>query len=106
MTVGTDLWNRPFARKELLPVTIQTGCMFGKFSYIKKRHIALPNLLPVFGGKLVTRGTSECLFVDVCGMREARVITHWLDTAGLRTALRLSRRDGQSNSDYKKCSQA
>jgi hypothetical protein len=54
MAVGTDLWNWSLAREELLPVTIQASCVFGKFSYIGKRCVALPNFLPVFRGKLVT----------------------------------------------------
>jgi len=54
MTVGTDLRNRSSARKELLTVTIQTGCMFGKFGYIGKSSVALSNFLPILRGKLVT----------------------------------------------------
>ena len=54
MTVRTDPWRRPLARKELLPVTIQARRMFGKLGDIRKRFVAFTNLLPVFTGKLVT----------------------------------------------------
>ena len=54
MAVGTNPGNWSFARKELLPVTIQAGCMFGKFCHIRKCCVALADVLPVFGWKLVT----------------------------------------------------
>jgi hypothetical protein len=53
MAVGTDLWNWSLAREELLSMAIQASCMFGKFSYICKRCVALSNFLPVFCGELV-----------------------------------------------------
>jgi len=65
MTVGTDLRSWSFAREELLPVTIQTRCMFGKLGHIRERRIAFANFLPVFGGKLVTRVTREFFFANV-----------------------------------------
>jgi hypothetical protein len=53
MAIRADLWNRPLACEELPAMTIEAGCMFRKFSYIRKRGVALSNFLPVFSGKLV-----------------------------------------------------
>ena len=70
MAVGTDLWNRSLAREELPAMTVQARGMFGKFSYIRKRSVALPNILPILSGKLVTRTTSELFFRNVSRMRK------------------------------------
>ena len=100
MTVGTDPWNRPLTREELLSMTIQAGCMFGKLGHVRKRGIAFADFLPVFGGKLVTGVTPDFLFVDVCGVRKARVVNRsW----ALRASLSVSRYDGPGKSDYHKC---
>jgi hypothetical protein len=48
--------------------------MFGKLGDVRKRRVALANVFPVFGGKLVTRVTREFLLAGVSGMRELRVI--------------------------------
>jgi hypothetical protein len=53
MAVGTDFRNWSLACEELLPVAIQAGRMFGKFSYIRKRRVALSSFLPVPGWKVV-----------------------------------------------------
>jgi len=65
MAVGTDLRNRSLTREELLSMTIQTGAMFGKLRYIRKRRVAFADLLPVFGWELVTRVTCEFFFGNV-----------------------------------------
>ena len=99
MAVGTDLWNWSLAREELLPVTIQASCMFRKFSYIRKSSIALPNFLPVFGGKLMTRATREVFSVDVSGVRKTRVVNNRLAAARLRTVLAFSGDAAQKDGD-------
>ena len=68
MTVETDLWNWTLTREELLSMTIQAGCMFGKLSHIRKRGITLAHFLPVFSRKLVTRATREFLLIYMCGV--------------------------------------
>ena len=62
VTIGTDPGSWSLTREELLSVAIQTRCMFGKFGDVRKRRIAFADLLPVVGGKLVTRVTPEFLF--------------------------------------------
>ena len=72
MAVGTELWNWSLACEEVLPVAIQASCMFGKFSYIRKRSVALTNFLPVLSGKLVTCTARKLFFCNVSGMRKVR----------------------------------
>ena len=66
VAVGTDLRNRPLARKELRAMAIQASCMFGELGDIRKSSVAFANVLPVLSGKLVTGITREFFFLDVC----------------------------------------
>lgn len=68
MTIGTNPWNWTLARKELLPVAIQTRRMFRKLGHIRKRRVGFAYFLPVLSGSLVTRIAREFLFGYVSGM--------------------------------------
>ena len=70
VTVRTDPRNRSLVREELLSMTVQASCVFGKLGHVRKRRVALANFLPVFSGKIVTRTTREFLFVDVTRVRK------------------------------------
>src|SRR5688572_16806098 len=63
-----------FARKELLPVTIQTRRMGGKLSNVLESSVALTDFLPVCSWKLVARIARQLLFCDVSSMRKLCVI--------------------------------
>ena len=73
VTVRTDPRRRSLTREELLSMTIQTRRMLGKLGHIRKGRVTFADLLPVFGGKLVTRVTREFLFSNVRGMRKVRI---------------------------------
>ena len=53
VAVGTNQWRRTLARKELLAMTSQTRSVFGKFSDVGKRRLALADVFPILRGKLV-----------------------------------------------------
>ena len=53
MAVGTDTWNWPLTREELLPVTAQARLMLGILSHIRKGLITFAHLLPVLRRKCV-----------------------------------------------------
>jgi len=63
VAVGADLWDRPLTREELLPVTVEARCVFGKISYVRKCCVA-------FSHHLVTCAAREFFFRDVSGVRE------------------------------------
>jgi len=70
VAIRADCGCWSLARKELLPVTIQTRRMCGKLSNILESRIALADFLPVCSGKLVARITRQLLFCDVSSMRK------------------------------------
>lgn len=74
VAVGADGWRRPFARKELLAVTIQARRMLGKFGDVLESSVTFTHFLPVGSGKLVACIASQLLFRDVSRMGEFGVV--------------------------------
>ena len=63
VTVQTDVRHRPFARKELLPVTAEARFVFRVFRHIRKSVVRLPRRFPVLRRKHVARITSGAMFL-------------------------------------------
>lgn len=89
VAIGADARRGPLARKELLPMTIQTRRMIGKLGHIRKSSIAFAHFLPVGGGEFVTGITGELFLRHVSDMRKLRVVNPRLRTAPGRTPARL-----------------
>ena len=63
VAVGTDAWNRPLAREELLAVTTQARLMFRILSHIRKRVITFAHLLPILRRKRVARFAGRAMLL-------------------------------------------
>jgi len=106
VAVGTDARRGSLAREKLLPMTIKTARVLGKLGDIRKRGVALTNVLPVGGGKLVTRAACQLLASDVGRMRKAGVVRARGRWAPAGAPLRLNRQAGKSEGNYQKCRQS
>ena len=111
MAVRTNKGRRSLARKELLPVTTQTGGVFGKISYIGKGSIALAHFLPILRRNLMTGITSELLSDGMGLMRKLRIVDprclgnfalRFLRSRFLRPPLRFNPARACSGSNQKK----
>jgi hypothetical protein len=60
--------------KELAAMAIKTGCMLGKLCDVRKRVIALANVLPVGCGKFVAAITRRLFLVNVSTVGKLRVV--------------------------------
>ena len=74
VTVRANGRRRPLARKELLPVAIQTRRVLGKIGDVGKGRVALAYFLPILCRNLVTGIASEFLSNGMGLMRKLRIV--------------------------------